>query len=468
MTKVIEQQIFDFEDTAYLAGGKAIVTMADSSGITNDAKSSVSITPANRKTESIKFVSWGQGNNLPTTVMQSIGKNISVSSNIDFNARIAYGDSVIVCRKKRNEKREIVYEEMLPAEAPEIFRFLEDNNMNRVHQELGNDMAVFGDGFVEFIFNKDEKKPKIVMLRQKEAVFSRLSEQDEKTGRIEWHGYSAKWTEGYPDDLTVTPFLDRDAPIYDLKKRKGIYPDEKTGKLKDCKDKRFVMSLSLPTPGRFYYSKPYWWSIFESGWYDFACAIPKFKQALIKNQMVLKYHVQINVSFWDKLFKTEGITEPKKKAERKLLFLKQLNEFLSGEENAGKSFVSHYRYDMTKGYEEQDIIIKPLESFIKGGEYIEDSEEASNAICYAMGVHPSLQGASPGKGKSINGTEARELFIIKQALTKPVRDMLLLPLYVVKAINGWNPDIHFVIPNIMLTTLDKNTGAEKQIGNQKT
>jgi hypothetical protein len=109
-------------------------------------------------------------------------------------------------------------------------------------------MAVFYDGFVEFIFNRDIRAPKIVMLRQKEAAFSRLSEQDEKSGRIEWHGYSAKWNEGNPDDLTVTPFLDREAPIYDLKKRKGIYPDEKTGKKKDCGEKRFVMSIALPTP----------------------------------------------------------------------------------------------------------------------------------------------------------------------------------------------------------------------------
>jgi hypothetical protein len=84
-----------------------------------------------------------------------------------------------------------------------------------------------------------------------------------------------------------------------------------------------------------------------------------------------------------------------------------------------------------------------------------------------MGVHPSLQGASPGKSKTINGTEARELFIIKQALTKPLRQALLLPLYIVKAMNGWDRDIHFVIPNIMLETLDKGTGATKNIGNQK-
>jgi hypothetical protein len=398
--------------------------------------------------------------------MNRVYENISVSSNVDFNAKIAYGDTLMVCKKIRKENK-IEFQELLPSEAPEIFRFIEDNNINRIIQELANDMTVFFDGFVEFIFNKDPYNQKIVMIRQKEVAFSRLSEQNQETGEIEWHGYSAKWDQGTPDDLIVTPFLDRDCPIYDLKKKKGIYPDEKTGKLKDTGDKRFVMSLALPTPGRFYYSKPYWWSIFQSGWFDFACAIPRFKKALIKNQMVLKYHVLINTKFWDKLYKSEGITEEKKKADRKKQFLDQLNLFLSGEDNAGKSFVSHFQYDQVKSYEEQDIIIKTIESFFKGGEYLEDSEEASNAICYAMGVHPSLQGASPGKGKSINGTEARELFIIKQALTKPIRDMLLLPLYVIKSINKWDPDIHFVIPNIMLTTLDKNTGAEKVIGNQK-
>jgi hypothetical protein len=459
------QEIFDFGATAYLPGAKAIVTMGNTSLVTNDSKRSVDIVPKGKK-DSIKFVSWGEGNSLPQEIMASSYRNVTVASNIDFNAKIAYGDTVMVCRKVRKEDGKIEYHELLPCEAPEVFKFLEDNNVNRIHQEFGNDMTVFFDSFVEFILNR-EQKPKIVMMRQKEVAFSRLSEQDEKTGRIEYHGYSAKWAEGTPDDVVITPFLDRDVAVYDLKKRLGIYPDEKTGALKDSGERRFVMSLALPTPGRFYYSKPYWWSIFESGWYDFACAIPAFKKALIKNQMVLKYHIQINADFWEKLFKSEGITDDKKKKERKTAFLNQLNEFLAGEENAGKSFVSHYKYDAVKGAEVNDIIIKPLESFLKGGEYIEDSEEASNMICYAMGVHPSLQGAAPGKNKSINGTEARELFIIKQALAKPVRDMLLLPLYVVKAINGWDSDIHFVIPNIMLTTLDKNTGAEKNIGNQK-
>lgn len=143
------------------------------------------------------------------------------------------------------------------------------------------------------------------------------------------------------------------------------------------------------------------------------------------------------MKFWDKLYDSEGIPkdDKKKRNERKNAFLQQLNDFLSGEENAGKSFVSHFRYDQINKYEESDIIIKPLESFIKGGEYIEDSEEATNVICNTMGVHPSLKGASPGKSKNINGTEARELFIIAQVRSSRCRDMMVLPLYLAREIN---------------------------------
>ena len=84
-----------------------------------------------------------------------------------------------------------------------------------------------------------------------------------------------------------------------------------------------------------------------------------------------------------------------------------------------------------------------------------------------MSVHPSLKGASPGKSKTINGTEARELFIIANALCKPMRELMVKPLYLAKKVNGWDEDIHFFIANTQLTTLDKNTGAEKSIGSQK-
>ena len=141
-----------------------------------------------------------------------------------------------------------------------------------------------------------------------------------------------------------------------------------------------------------------------------------------------------------------------------------MNDFLSGEENAGKAFISEFSYDKLKGFEDKDIIIDSLENKNIGGEYIEDSEEVSNVICYGMNVHPSIVGSSPGKSKSINGTEARELFIIAQALMKMFQEATLKPLYVAKAMNDWPKEIFFSITNCQLTTTDKGTGATKNTG----
>ena len=466
----MSQEVIIQGDIAYLSSSKALVTISNSSPITNDSASYISATPKNKpNTKEIEFVSWGKNNELPNEIMKSIYKNVTVSANIDFNAKVAYGSRIKVMRKTDDYKPDgtLKVKEVPYKEAEDIYEFLENNNINRIFQEFGNDLAVFSDAFIEFTFDSNTPR-KIAMIRQKEVAFSRLSKQDKTKKRIEWHGYSGGWAEGKQDeDLIVTPFLDRDAPLFDLKNRTGRLPGEDGKARKDDKEPRYMMSLALPMPGRYYYAKSYWWSIFESGWYDFSCAIPKLKKALIENQMVLRYHVQINENFWAKLFKSEGISEsdPKKVKERKTEFYTQIDKFLAGEDNAGKNFASHFKYDQIKGFEVHDIIIKPLEQFIKGGEYIEDSEEATNMISNPMGVHPSTIGASPGKGNNLNGSSQRELFTIKQAMQSSIREQMLSVLEIVKVINGWDRNIEFVIPNIMLTTLDKNTGAEKVIGN---
>ena len=459
-------EVFDFTTSAYLAGAKAMVVMGDSRDMVGDANTPTDDITIKGMKEQIKFVKRGQNNNLPAEMMDKVYANVTVASNIEFNAKMAYGDGVMVMKKVKDPvTKKVILEEQLASDFPDIFKFLEDNNYVNSVQEWSNDLSVFYDSYAEIILEAASNK--VASLLPCETINSRLSLVNPLTGKIEYHGFSTKWKAGSPDDIVLTPLLDRRIPILDMKRKLGIELDPTTKKKAAAvKDKRFMLSLCLPTPGRYYNGKPYWWSIFES-WYDFACAIPVFKKALLKNQMVLKYHIKISTTFWDKLFKTEGITDEKKKVARKQKFLTDMNSFLSGEENAGKSFVSHYEYDKVKGFEINDIIIEPISSFFKGGEYIDDSEEVTSILCYAMGVHPSVVGAVPGKGKSISGTEARELFIIKQAMMKPIRDLLVLPLYLVKALNGWDPDIHFIIPNIMLTTLDQGTGAVKSIGNQK-
>lgn len=263
--------------------------------------------------------------------------------------------------------------------------------------ELANDLVIFYDGYLEYIFNNDDKSPRIVQIKAKESTCSRISEIDEKTGKSEWHGYSAEWHKGTPEDLVATPLLDRQSPLLDLKIRIGLAPNN-NGKTIVGKDRRFIHNLRISTPGRFITAIRIGGAFLRpAGMISPVQSL--FQKSLIKNQMALRYIIYIQETFWEKLYASEKIVKDDEKAIRRGKFLQDMNDFLAGEENAGKGFISHFRYDRIKGFEDKDIIITPLESFFKGGEYIEDSEEVSNMMCYGMGVHPSIIGAAPGKGK---------------------------------------------------------------------
>ena len=160
-------------------------------------------------------------------IMRKIGTNVTIGSNVEFKNKVVFGDSILVYRKKRDGKtRKIIKEEVLPEEEPEIFEFLENNNFNFIRVELANDLVIFYDAYLEYILSNDPKSPKLVQIKAKEATCSRISEIDEKTGKSEWHGYSAEWKKGTPEDLVATPLLDRQTPLLDLKKRMGLAPDD--------------------------------------------------------------------------------------------------------------------------------------------------------------------------------------------------------------------------------------------------
>lgn len=63
-------------------------------------------------------------------IMKKIGANVTVGSNVEFKNKVVYGDSVLVYRKYRDkETRKIIKEEVLPEEYPDIFDFIENNDI---------------------------------------------------------------------------------------------------------------------------------------------------------------------------------------------------------------------------------------------------------------------------------------------------------------------------------------------------
>lgn len=392
---------------------------------------------------------WGDDNQLPTQVMEMIEKSELVSSNLNFNIRLAYAQGIKPVLKVMDGKK-AVYE---PCEDQRVLDFFEANDIQGYFLEQCTDMETFFNVFPEIIINKG--RTEIVMLRHKEAVFSRWGIADKKKMEIRKH-YYGDWTKTINEEtVTETEVLSRFNTVEDLRDM-----------VKKSSISRFIIPISFPTPGKVYYQRPPYWSIFRSGSYDFSTMIWEFKKALLKNGLRVRYIIYVSKKYWEKIFQEENIDQknPDAVKARKDAEILKFKNFLSADKNHGNGLMATKEMipSGSTAIEEKYITIETVKSDIKGGEYLEDSSEVSSMISYAMDVHQNLIATSPGKNPgSMSGTDKRELFMIKSAMKQPFRDRLLRPLYVVKAFNQWPSNLEFQVADFQFTTLDQNkTGKE--------
>ena len=402
-----------------------------------------------------KIVPWGDGNDLPSIVLDKIGKSDPLSANIDHNIKMMYGQGVkpyLSTVVDGVEKLDVCTDER-------VLAFMEENDIAGYFLEQCADMATFNLATPELILTRDLKS--IYSLRHKEATFGRFGVADSSTGEIVKHFYSGQWADGKANEsnIVVSEILNRHNPLGDLRnriaRRQYVTP-------------RFMLNISFASPGRVYYPDPSYFSIFRSGSYDYSTMIWHFKRALMKNGLKTRYIIYVSDKYWDLIFAEEKVdrNNPEKVKDRKEAEFAKWRTFLSDEENAGKGMVVLKKMipSGSTAIEEKYIVIEPVKSELKGGEFLEDSSEVANSINYATGVHPSLIGSPPGKNTgSMSGTDKRELFHIKSAMMAPYRDKLLRPLYIVKAYNNFPKNLVWRVMDYEFTTLDNNKSG-KQTG----
>ena len=393
------------------------------------------------------FVPWGDSNLRPNEILELIRKDEVMSSNMYFNIQAAYSNGLTY--KKADGT---------PTDNKEVVEFFKYNRASKYLFEQQTDMKHFFFSVSVLILSGDGNK--IVKLRHKDALYCRFETCNPLTGDIE-HVFFGNWEKGTPkkevrEDLEL---LNCDDPLGDLMVRMGRMPNDKGITQKPTTNRIFAMVNKIPIPGNKYYPFPYYWSIFNSGWYDIKQLIPVAKKAKFTNGLVIKYQVEIDTKYWDVLCENEQITDPEKRTARIILEKENIKTFLSGVTNAGKVWFTGF-YTDPMGKEHSMIKINVVNNTKEGGDYIADVEEGASMACYAQGNHPSMIGATPGKSSSnMNGSNIRELFTMKQGLEKAVKDILLEPYFVIKNYNGWE-DLEFDIPFMMLTTLDKKTDAQ--------
>lgn len=391
---------------------------------------------------------WGDDNLFPQTVIQEARKSTIIPSTLDWKARALYSGGITYGTVSYKDDGTEVF---TPAKMPAIEDFFRKSNVYRYGMEAAVDFYWFFNNFPELVLSNDRSQ--IVAITSQAAENCRWSLQNKSTGLIEWCYINANWgeneTETSPSTIKV-PVID---PYYDpvtaLRERKDGF--------------KYIYPISYPTPGSNYYQLAHWNSIRESGWLDVASEIVKFKKYLMQNQMSIKYIIDIPEYWWQWKYPDWQKYGFEKKNEIRKTEITEINKFLKGGERAGTSVITTSKFDVHLKLKYPGWEIKPIEDRVKDGAYIEDSQEASSHMLYALGVDATLIGTAPGKGLGAgSGSDKRVAFNIYISLCKIHQDIILEPLRFIRDYNGWDSSIEFRFRNSLITTLDKGKETQQQ------
>ena len=391
-----------------------------------------------------QYVPWGGDNMLPYHVQTLIGKNMVASQCQQFNSLVSYGQGLQFFNRGTEDR----------ASDPEIRRFCLSNALHLQFWEQATDMKYYFFSVLHISLSRDGSK--IVKLRHEDACHCRFSPRNNK-GNSDYV-IIANWRKVNPKKARVLPLLDEVDPFGDLMVRLGREPNPETGKRTErTAERHFAVVCRVPTVGHQIYPIPYYYSIFLDAWYDIYRLIGTGKRYMIKNTAAPRWQVEIHKNYWNNVCNEEGITNPEERKERIKKERQNITEFCTKPENAGKAWITSYD-TVLDGKEMRMVRIYALGADKKeGGDWSEDMGEAANSLCFAMGVHPNMVGATPGKSQMNNsGSDKRELFNLKQAIEKPWHDVMEVPYHVTMHFNGWDEKYDIKVPMIEMTTLDKN------------
>ena len=379
---------------------------------------------------SLDIAPWGDDNLFPAQAKEKLKLIPLAMRAMKFRINAHYGRGLILHSETATEENRI---SKIPIINDPIWNeFCRQSNLDITQYRIISDWEWFRNQFVEIILSNDGTK--INKIFRQPAHFSRYKKLNPITYKSDACYVCSDWTSIRKNEaIREIPCLDWDNPMDDL--RSYI----KAG----GKKRNFILPIKMEETDNIYYDIAYWTPILDT-WAPIALTIPKVKQALLKNQMVLKFHIKIPFNYWST--KYTGWEDPNYyPIEKQNAIIKQtlddMNEFLTDVDNTGKSFVSHYGTDKLSGKIVDEWKIEAIDNtkFSKDGQYITDAKAAKEEIVSAIGVDNTLLGGLGG-AENGGGSNKREAFYILQAEMWADRMMTLKWFQHIKDYNGWNKD----------------------------
>lgn len=425
------------ENISYLEGSKAIVFFS---------KKTSSLLPKSSivRGGALEYCKWfdASKNLEPSELLQVVMNNNMAPSILATQAKFTVGEGirtyeeVIVDGKVKKEVKVI----------PAIEKFIENNNLNEVLYRAAKDYFVLGNFFLQGVFNSLKKVVKVV---HTDASTVRLSAPNSKME----HDYfvCSNWK---------SPIYDENDPqkgnctrIAGMTERNPF--KDNTDEWKQEFFPHFMYHGKEYNPGSPYYGIPGWYGTRK--WLELSNLIPEWHINTLKNGHSIRYMVEISEQVFAGV-KKEDLKEAKIKLQN------EINEYLAGIENAGKSLFINMPHQF---YTEKGLIrITPIDNNLNDAAYTQLFQNSNNASTSGFAMSPTLAGIETA-GKLSSGSEIRnahEMWVSVHA-ERP-RSVLIHFLDQIKIINGWDkeyPTLKFGFENARITTL-----AESPTGVQQT
>lgn len=385
--------------------------------------------PALKGNINSQIVQWGVDNLFPQRILKEIRKNTIIGPTLKKQAEIAY-DEIIYGVDEMDDQGNVKFRRVID---PKVEAFFKRSHIHRYSLESLRNFYFFYFANPRIIFTAD--KSEVYSLSCYKTAHFRFAKPNE-SGWIS-HGYiCADWETIQNVD---SQYVER-VPLIDIYADPEMYREDET-------EFKYIYPLAYPTEDEIHYPLVDWNAARESGWLDVAQSIPKFKKALMKNQITLKNLIQVPSWWWE--WKHPGFNKMDEKKRKDIMDLEidRFEKFFKGDENAGSSMMVTFISDPAHQKEYQGWKVDAVDNKIKDGLYIEDSNEASSHLLYSLGMDPAIIGSQPGsKLGAGSGSDKRVAFNIYVDTIRAHQHLLLEPLSWIGTYNKW-PDYKFKFRN---------------------
>lgn len=389
-------------------------------------KSEIKALPNEAKVEktanNTKYVKWGEENDLPIKILKEFGRNEILFRANEFNKAMHLGSGVRYYLEKIVDGQ-LVNQFILD---PEIDDWMEENNAQILYKSLVEDYENLGNIYPEIILSKDKKT--IARIFRKDASWIRCAKQA-KSGEVETVFLNADWVDNYREaDNEEIDVLDSRQPLYDLQQRQP--------------NKSYIYRLRPIATNRFYYDQANAEVLMASGTLAMQWDVKTSLRSLYKNQTTILWQIEVDEQYmmsrygrsnWEK-WKNTKPAEIKSKYEE---VHKEVNDYLAGPDNAGKTMLTGCYHD-ARGNKVSGITITSLDNKLKNGAWIPDLQQFANDIYAGMGVDASAAGGFYNMNNKMNsGSEKKSAFFNTQATLFSERLITLSPFFLAARYNGW-------------------------------